>query len=264
VTQSVVIVAPSDDEHAIAVRDRLTAKGAAASILDFGEKLSISLGSHPRTITVGGKRVTPAAVYVRSHELAELPLAILHRWERLGTPIWNPLSALAQLSEPYQLALLAAGGIPVPDSLWTNDPAAVRAFGAGRSIVTKPVSGGTTSPVHDLELLRRAPACFQEQLPGHDVRVYVLDGTVVSVIEIQPGDELRVRGLTPDLRDVCVRAASVLGLRFAAIELKANAAGQLKVLRLDPSPPFLDFDTRAGTKIGDALLARLSSASIAL
>jgi glutathione synthase/RimK-type ligase-like ATP-grasp enzyme len=268
----VVVVAPSQDEHAIAVRDRLLARGLAAEILDLGlfpHKLSISLGAHPRTITIAGKRISPTAVYVRDLGLAppadgrsEFAHSILQRWERLGVAIYNPLSAFTQITKPYQLALLAAGGIPVPDSLWTNDPAAVRAFAAGRRVVYKPVSGTDATRVLDdaalgrLELLRRAPVCFQEHLPGRTVRVYVLDGAVVCALEID-GDETRVRGLTPDLRDLCVRAASVLGLRFTAIELKANAAAQLKVLGLDPAPTFLEVDPR----VGDALIAALQFSS---
>jgi len=260
VTTGVVIVAPSHDEHAIAVRDRLTARGVTATVVDLGQfpdKLSISLGTHPRTITIGGKRISPTAVLVRDlGPTNDFAHSILLRWERLGVAIYNPVSSV--VTKPTQLALLTVGGIPVPDSLWTNDPAAVRAFAAGRSVVYTPLAGGATRVLDDvgqLELLRREPVCFQEHLPGRSVRVYVLDGAVVSVTE--PGNEARVRGLTPDLRDLCVRAASVLGLRFCAIELKANAAAQLKVLGLDPAPTFLDVDPR----VADALVAALQFSS---
>ena len=39
----------------------------------------------------------------------------------------------------------------------------------------------------------------------------------------------------------------MLGLRWSGIDLKADAAGTLKFLELNPSPMFLGFDRNAGT-----------------
>ena len=50
----------------------------------------------------------------------------------------------------------------------------------------------------------------------------------------------------------------MLGLRFTGIDLKADAAGTLKFLELNPSPRFLGFDADAGTGTLDALVHRLA------
>jgi hypothetical protein len=61
----VIIIAPDNDPHAIAVKDRI---GDAASILDttkFPATLSMSLGAQPDDILIGGERVRPTAVRAR-------------------------------------------------------------------------------------------------------------------------------------------------------------------------------------------------------
>jgi len=301
---TVVVVAPGADEHARAVVERLQASGVAARLFDthrFPGELRISLGADPAAIDLDGERVVPSSVYVRDlgldaagqharlddamagdwrrtmaalRERADFVLSIVHRWEALGIPVYNPLSAFPRITKPYQLALLAAADLPVPDSLWTNDPDAVRRFAAGRRIAYKPVAGGALTKellASDLEparldRLRASPVCFQELLGGRDVRVYIVDGKVACAIEIGTGaidfrqDEQSHTRFEPDaeLRRICTRATEVLGLRFTGMDLKADAAGRLKILELNPSPMFLGFDRRAGSDILGALCAALA------
>src|SRR5438093_512045 len=78
-------------------------------------------------------------------EKGEFLLSVLRRWEDLGVPIYNSLTASERTRKPYQSSLLAAGGLPVPRTLWSNDPGAVTAFAQGRRIAYKPVSGGAAT-----------------------------------------------------------------------------------------------------------------------
>jgi glutathione synthase/RimK-type ligase-like ATP-grasp enzyme len=302
---SVAIIAPEQDPHAIAVRDRLRAGGTDARILDalrFPGELRISMGDRLDDISIDGERLRPTSVYARDlglnplvteadleaerrgswrramtalRERSEVVLSLVHRWEEAGIPIYNPLSTRHRITKPYQIGLLAAAGLPVPESCWTNDPDEVRRFAAGRRIAYKPVAGGAAtqelrerdlSPER-LALLSSAPVCFQELLPGRDIRVYVVDGAVVCGIRIvtdaldfrQHEQALEAFEVDDELRSICVRATALLGLRFTGMDLKADAHGRLKILELNPSPMFLGFDARAGTDILGALCAALAS-----
>jgi glutathione synthase/RimK-type ligase-like ATP-grasp enzyme len=309
-SDEVVIVAPEHDDHARAVRDHLHGEGTRARILDtsrFPAELSITLGERLEEIEIDGERVRPRSVYVRDlglnpsspgsdfdarmrgdwrravaalQERADFVLALLHRWERAGIPVYNPLSAFPRITKPYQLALLADAGLPVPSTRWTNDPSEVRAFAAGRRMIYKPVYGGAaTRELEDrdlgddrLALLRAAPVCFQELLPGKDLRVYVLDGSVIAAIEItadaidfrQHEQAMRLVGVDGDLQEICIRACETLGLRFTGMDLKADVRGELRILELNPSPMFLGFDRMSGSRILNALCRALARGTVAV
>ncbi|MFO7562696.1 MAG: hypothetical protein R6X02_08625 [Enhygromyxa sp.] len=296
----IVIVGSLEDAHANAVYSRLRERGHEPVVLDalrFPEQLPIALGPAPDDIRVDGRPLgRPAAVYVRSlyqspagfgveadeamredwrrtlaafRERSTLLTAILLRWEQLGCRLYNPPSVGTNITKPYQLALLRAAGLPVPESLWTNDPAAVKRFCAEREAIFKPVAGGAaTRKVSPEDLaderlakLAGAPVCFQELLPGDDVRVYVVDDRVVCALRIETEavdfrqNEQRIEAieLDPELAATCVRAAEVIGLPYTGMDIKADRAGRYKILELNPSAMFLGFEQRAGVDIGGAL-----------
>lgn len=299
---AVLIVAPDGDPHARAVFDRLRASGTDAVAFDpgaFPDRISIGLGDRLEDIAIDGRRGLPAAVYVRDlslnpagalsgldaamrenwrrtmialRERSDFVVSILHRWEAAGVRLYNPLTVFPRITKPYQLALLADAGLPVPATCWSNDPDTVRRFASGRRVIYKPVAGGaatrelTAADLDRLDDLRAAPVCFQELLPGHDVRVYIVDGRVVASIRITSseidfrGNEQALEPYTLDAaqRAACLRAAEVLGLRFTGMDLKADRDGALKILELNPSPMFLGFDQRSGSDVLGALCAALT------
>jgi glutathione synthase/RimK-type ligase-like ATP-grasp enzyme len=208
-------------------------------------------------------------------EKGEFLLGLLRRWESMGVPVYNPLDASERTRKTYQLARLAAAGLPVPESLWTNDPEAVLAFARGRRVAYKPVSGGAatrelvaTDLARDrLARLTHSPVTFQELLPGEDLRIFVLDGRVVAAfrIEVEEGaldyrqNEQRIESvsLEPAVEEMARRAAAEIGLRFTGMDLKRAADGSWRLLELNPSPMFLGFDQRAGTDVLGALAGAL-------
>jgi glutathione synthase/RimK-type ligase-like ATP-grasp enzyme len=300
----VVLVGSAEDEHVRALHDSLAALGALPVVLDslrFPERTRIALGAGPEDIRIDGAPLgRPRSVYLRStytsalsfgvdvsremeedwrttlvtfREKAEMLISILQRWEEDGVPIYNRLGASERTRKPYQLALLARAGLPIPDTLWTNDPDAVRTFARrhGR-IAYKPVAGGAATQElleHDLDerrlaALANAPVTFQELLPGEDRRVFVVDGAIVAAHRIttaaldyrQREDQVEPVALDPDTEALCLRAAATLDLRFSGIDLKRAADGTWRLLELNPSPMFLGFDTRSGTDV----LGRLARA----
>lgn len=302
----IVLVGGAVDEHVAALVRALQAMGVPAVVLDsqrFPEETRLSLGASLEDVRLGGAPLDrPAAVYLRGlygtpisfdvdvasemeedwhttlvafREKAEFLAALLMRWEEAGVPIYNPLGPSDRLRKPFQLARLAAAGFPVPATLWSNDPADVRAFAARHARVAyKPVAGGaatrelTAADLDDTRLraLSGAPVTFQELLPGEDLRVFVLDGAVVAAFRISSTaldyrqNEERVEAFAADaeLVTTCLSATRLLGLRFTGMDLKRAADGTLKILELNPSPMFLGFDARAGTDVLGALARALA------
>jgi glutathione synthase/RimK-type ligase-like ATP-grasp enzyme len=303
---TIVIVGSLEDDHARAVHEGVLQRGHQPFVLDaqrFPEDLPIALGHAMESIEIDGRRIgRPAAAYVRSlyqspagfgvdadeamkedwrrttlafRERSTLLSSILLRWEAAGTALYNSVSVGNNITKPYQLALLQAAGLPVPETLWTNDPAAVRRFCSEQPRIYKPVAGGAaTRKVEPRDLtderlarLAGAPVCFQELLPGDDVRVYVIDGRVVCALRILTDaidfrqHEQRIDAITldPEVARQCVRAAEVIGLRYTGLDIKADREGRYKFLELNPSAMFLGFEARAGVDIRgplcDALVA---------
>jgi glutathione synthase/RimK-type ligase-like ATP-grasp enzyme len=302
----VVLVGSASDDHVAAIRDSLAALGVPTIVVDsltFPASPRIALGAAPDAIRVDGVDVgRPSSVYLRSlylsplafgvdmdkdmsddwrtslvilREKAEVLIAVMRRWEAMGIPIYNPLTASDAVRKPFQLAQLAASGLPVPETLWTNDPDAVRRFANGRRIAFKPVAGGAAtrelSPgdLVDAKLARlaNAPVTFQELLPGRDLRVFVLDGRIVAAFHIhtqaldyrQNEEKVESIALEPAVARICLEAASLTGLRFTGMDLKETEEGAAKILELNPSPMFLGFDAMAGTDVRGRLVEALAA-----
>jgi len=304
----VVLLGSREDEHVSQLAQRLGQEGVVARVVDtlgFPEETRLALTEQLDGISVdGGPLVQPGAVYLRSfhaHPLAfgvdardamnddwrttlvafreksTLLRGLLGRWEALGVPVYNPESTSWRMPKPVQLALLAQAGLPVPETLWTNDPAAVRRFATRGRVAYKPVDGGAATlelraeDLTDARLaaLEAAPVTFQRLLPGEDVRVYVLDGEIIASVRILSRaldfrrNEEKVEPITlpPDVASQCLEATRVLGLRWTGMDLKRDTEGTLRFLELNDSPMFLGFDARAGTDILGRLARGLARAA---
>lgn len=169
----VVLVGSPDDAHVDAVARALGERDADVVVVDtlsFPESVRISFGDRIDDVTVEGRAVgRPAAVYLRDtythplsygvdvtgemeadwrrtlvafREKGQMLVPLLARWTELGIPMYNGAARDWRNPKGFQIAALEAAGLPVPRTLWTNDPGAVREFAAGRRIVFKPVAGG--------------------------------------------------------------------------------------------------------------------------
>ncbi|MBZ4419795.1 RimK family alpha-L-glutamate ligase [Myxococcus sp. RHSTA-1-4] len=295
-TGTVVLVGSREEIHIKEVARRLAAEGVDAVVVDtlaFPDETKVSLTDDLDGIVVDGRHVgRPAAVYLRGlhssplaymvdaqeamdedwrttltafREKATLLNGLVARWEHLGVPLYNPVSSDWIMHKPAQLGALKAAGLPVPRSLWTNDPEAVRRFAAGQRVAYKPVSGGAATREllpedltdERLAALAAAPVTFQELLPGEDIRVYVLDGEIIASLRIvtkaldfrQNEERLEPIELPPEVARDCVKACEVLGLRWTGLDLKRGQDGVLKFLELNGSAMFLGFDASGGTDV---------------
>ncbi|HYI44742.1 MAG TPA: hypothetical protein VE174_04680 [Actinomycetota bacterium] len=302
----VLLIGSSSDPHISVVGEKLRDLQVDVLVVDtlaFPASPAITLGEQLDSITIDGRDVGhPSAVYLRDiyaqplafgvdvademeqdwrrtlvafREKSQMLYPLLGRWAQLGVPFYNPLPSDGRLSKPLQLALLEGAGLPVPETIWTNDPGSVRRFAAGRRIAYKPVAGGAATKElgpddltdERLRALSGAPVTFQELLAGDNIRIYCLDGKVIATMRVtsealdyRQNDEVIERVELPaEVLDQCLRAAEVMGLRWTGMDLRSDENGKYKFLELNASPMFLGFDANAGTDILGALVAALAA-----
>lgn len=176
-----------------------------------------------------------------------------------GKLVVNPIdSLLLHFAKPYQTELLRSKGLPVPDTLVTSSAQLLLDFCKDKEVVYKPVAGGALcrklteedKQPERLQRLASAPVQFQEYVPGHDLRVFVLDGRVIASfllesdhIDFREGEaELTKHTLDPEIAAVCIRACRELGLLFSGVDLKLRADGSVVLIECNPSPMFEGFD----------------------
>jgi glutathione synthase/RimK-type ligase-like ATP-grasp enzyme len=218
--------------------------------------------------TDSGSQVAAAArrAYAAGRERRSFLAGFVSAMEASGTVFVNPPGTMAQhFRKLEQLDSLRAAGVPVPPTLATNDPAAVLDFAQdiGGPLVYKPLAGGglcrrvTDADLGSdrLRLLARAPVLFQAEVPGRNIRVYVVGGGVVASYEIV-SDELDYRGAESAVvqialgvgeEDACRRASQACRMTFTGIDLRRRAEGSFAVLECNPSPMFAAIERRTGT-----------------
>jgi glutathione synthase/RimK-type ligase-like ATP-grasp enzyme len=219
---------------------------------------------------------TDPAEYAAGRERRSFVAGFLSALRRGGAVFVNPPEAMAQhFRKLEQLDTLREAGVPVPNTLATNDPDAVVAFAKEHegAVVYKPLAGGALcrrlEPAdleHDrLDLLARSPVLFQEEVAGADIRVYAVGRSVVGY-EIRSG-AVDYRGakttvlpvdLTGAERVACLRAASACGMTLAGIDLRRRPDGTFAVLECNPSPMFAAIERRTGARpVTEAIAALL-------
>lgn len=224
-------------------------------------------------------RAGPADTYAADRALAAQGL--LTQWcEVTRARVANPMSAMASnSSKPYQLQLIAQGGLCIPPTLVTNDPAAVREFAAEHGRLIFKSTSGIRSVVRELtpererrlDRLPALPTSFQPYLQGTDVRAHVVGDGVLAVAVTTPavdyryatgaGEPLDMRPIRlPDVvRERCLELSRRLALPFCGIDLLCDHAGTWWCFEVNPSPGYSWFEQQAGVPISRALVTWLAT-----
>jgi glutathione synthase/RimK-type ligase-like ATP-grasp enzyme len=296
------IIGQEGDAQVTSVASALQRRGVAPVILDLGRfprdlRLSIRDGSatadglelarvrswYVRSLPLPLPfRVPPAGdvgvqqrEYAAGRERRSFLAGFVSALAAAGAAFVNPPERMAQhFRKLEQLDTLRSAGVPVPATLASNDPQAVRDFArAMGAIVYKPLAGGAKCrrltpadlSAERLRRLARAPVLFQAEVPGANIRVYVVDGAVAAAYEIV-SDELDYRGaetdvlpvpLDPAEADACLRAAAACDMPFTGIDLRRRPDGGFAVLECNPSPMFAAIGRRTGAEPVSAALADL-------
>ncbi len=217
------------------------------------------------------------AIRQATEALGGLAASLEVRW--VNDP-WRESAA----AKPRQLAAAEEVGLAVPRTVVTNDPERARAFLAAaghRRVVHKalhaaPEDWRTTRILSSgdrrrLRSIRLAPVILQEYVPGVDVRVAVVgDALFAAAIDARETsspedfrpvfDRARVEpcALPAGVAARVRRLLRVLGLSYAAIDLRRREDGEHVFLEANPSGQWLFLERRAGLPITQALAALLA------
>lgn len=217
-------------------------------------------------------------------------LAVVGQFERMGIPVANGADAIQSSRDKLKaLQLLAAAGIAVPRTVMARKDAdvkdAVRRVGGLPAIVklTQGTQGIGVMIAHSMaeigsildtmwdlgqEIILQE---FVAESKGRDVRVLVVGGEAVGAMRrtarkgefrsnLHRGGEGERIVLKPGYADCAVRAAHVLGLEVAGVDLLEAEGGPL-VMEVNSSPGFEGLE--AATKVDVAGLVVEHAARLA-
>jgi hypothetical protein len=293
---TILILGESDDEHAVHMRDHLRARGADAVHIDpewFPGRMTIAFDPVEQT----GEIVVPegrtiafdqvSAVYwrnyngVQSSDLPDDDQAYVAENDSRGLfesmLIWLPArwvngwnAIQLHQTKPVQLAMVARLGIPIPRSIVTNAPSPLVKFaGQHQRMIFKPVQGGAhtrrLTPAQlqpqNLQSLKLAPVSIQEEIPGTNVRVFIIGERVlaceITTEEVDFRDDGAQRIVPHDLPAEAVAMsrtiARTLGLVWTGIDFRLTPDGRYVFLEANPSPMFMGFEHYSGLPLTAAL-----------
>lgn len=297
---TIMILGGADDEHAAHMLHYLRAGGHDAELLDsrdFPERMQLSFDPKRETGSIrlhGGRTLDITqirSIYWRCyHGISKSPLrdreqayiaandarglleSLLIRLPAQWVNSW----AAYQLhqTKPVQLAIVASLGVPVPETLLANDPESVLTFSRRHPrCIFKPVQGGAHArPLTEAHLdgsnlanLAYAPVTLQEEIPGTNIRVFVV-GTRILSCEVRtteldfrddPTPQIIPHSLPPDVEAMCLRIARALDLLWTGIDLRQTPEGGYIFLEANPSPMFLGFERQTGLPLTESLAALL-------
>ena len=209
--------------------------------------------------------------------------AIGNRW------LNSPWSIARAEDKPSQLIAAMALGFDVPETLISNDHAALRDFVSAAPTILKPLREALLSgdgeervmftteisciPDDAAEAIEAAPVIAQRLVrKALDIRVTVVGESVFSAsISSQGHDETRIdwrRGSNPDLPHAvhrlpeqlerrCVELVHRLDLRFGAIDLVLDEAGAYWFLEINPNGQWAWIENRTKLPIAKAIVDEL-------
>ncbi|NBV42798.1 RimK family alpha-L-glutamate ligase, partial [bacterium] len=191
-------------------------------------------------------------------------LAIVRQLELMGVPVLNSSQAIAIARDKLAtLQVLSSASIPVPGTMFSVDEGHVDRMvdTLGTPLVLKALDGMQGAGVVLGETVRSIPSIIdwfrvsradfiaQEFIPesaGTDIRILVVDGQVVAAMRRQ-GVETEFRSnlhrggtaepvvATPIEMEIAVRAAEVVGLNLAGVDILRTDRGPM-VMEVNASP----------------------------
>jgi RimK family alpha-L-glutamate ligase len=212
---------------------------------------------------VGFDAVIVRTIPAGSLEQVVFRMDVLHAVEGRGMRVLNPPRAVETCVDKYLTNVrLAAAGLPTPSThVAQRADDALEAFARlGEDVVLKPVFGAEgrgMQRVSDRELAWRTfrvleqtgQLIYQQRFidhSGHDLRVFVMGGTVRAAMRRSSGTDWRTNvaqggtteraELTPREAELAVRAAGAVGCPIAGVDLLPGPRGELYVIEVNAVP----------------------------
>ncbi len=299
---TIILMNPVNDIHCQFMLAQLHQRGIP--YMELGSPLDHDYGMHNGQLLYDGKPLPQVqAVYFRgvlSHNpdpldqedarkrltdnmqfaaRVEVVQSWLHIMAESGVTILNQPG---NRSKVVQLHTLQQAGIPIPATCITSSPEVARQFiqQVGKAVI-KPVRGGSycrkadAALLSELDRITAEPVIVQEEIPGEDVRVNLLDGKVISAHIIHTAEgtldyrtdpnyhagksEYELITLPEEAAAICRQAAYCLGLRFTGIDLRRYGDSYV-LLECNSMPAYMDVELKTQVPITAALIEALLKA----
>jgi len=236
-----------------------------------------------------GSQVLPTydAVLPRSGaSITSYGLAVVQHFEALGTRTINTAEAIAQSRDKFRaLQLMNEAGIHVPLTILSRSPRSLKAIpklSGGMPVILKLLKGTQGVGVmllHTQASIQSVVATlwefgedvfvqeFLKESAGKDYRVFVVGDQVVAAMlrtaaagefrsNIHRGGEGTLVKLPASYRRAAIRAAQVMGLEVAGVDLMESKSGPV-VLEVNSSPGFEGIERATGLNIAGQIVAHM-------
>src|SRR5947209_13491742 len=235
----------------------------------------------------GGKRLTRTDVVIPriAPSVQAYGLAVLNHFAMLGVPTLNDAAGIAaSRNKMRSLQLLAASGVPVPPTVMAANASDLRELVklvGGMPVLIKLLTPSERPGVMVCESLQSMEAALEAVLSmGHnlvvqryvrrkrerDLRALVVGEKVSAWVERRPkpgrllhtlarGAKLKSVRVPAALDELAVKAAGVVGLEVAAVDM-LEAAGGPMVFDVNSSPGLKGLEKATGKDLALPIIAR--------
>jgi len=214
---------------------------------------------------------------------AQFGAAVVRQFEQMGVFCANSSNAIFTSRDKFRASqTMTKRGIGIPRTAFVADPSAVEGavdYLGGAPVVVKLVTGsqgiGVTLAEHRqtaialVDMLQSLGSetlmqSFISESRGRDIRAFVVDGRVVAAMRrTAVGDEFRSnihRGasaqavdLSEEYREAALRAAQVIGLRVAGVDILEGNDGPM-VIEVNSSPGLEGIEGATGIDVAGTIL----------
>ena len=210
--------------------------------------------------------------------------ALTRPFESMGVYTTNSSASIVQSRDKLSaLQLMLKNGISIPTTGFANSPMdtddLIEMVGnaplivkllegtQGRGVVLAETQKAAESVISALKSLNANLLVqeFVKEAEGKDLRCFVIDGKVVASIErvaapgefranIHQGGTAHVVKITPDEKALAVKAAKILGLKVAGVDIIRSRNGPL-LLEVNSSPGLEGIEAATGKDIASVIIS---------
>lgn len=304
----ILVLGTAEDRHAAAIYNKIVARGTRVAYFDtrlYPKDMTITFdGALPMAGTIRYRDGQPAidlstvnCIYCRQWgdlvssmstdnqdevEMRETEASLGSLFRNLDCRWVNPISAINNSRyRIHQLQKIRSQGIRVPEIIVSNDFRRVQAFFSmtEEQLLYRPSgwsdSNWNVGQIDDIGRLISdlpgTPVEYQENIPGDQVRAYVIgDSVFAGVVETAESDFTGTMGgnyvrpieLPQEAKRTCIRASEALDLIFCSVDLRITPEGEFAVVDVDANPMFLHFEQTTRLPISDRLTELLIAADV--
>ncbi len=212
--------------------------------------------------------------------------ALARQFESMGIYTTNSSSAISQSRDKlFSLQLMLKGGVNIPTTGFANSPMDTNdliEMVGGAPLIVKLLEGSQGKGVVLAETKKAAESVinafkslkvnllvqkFIKEANGKDLRCFVIDGKVVASIErtaapgefranLHQGGTASVVKITPEERSLAVKAAKILGLQVAGVDIIRSKSGPL-LLEVNSSPGLEGIESATGKDIAGMIITSI-------